>query len=172
MRVFLCITFFLLVIIPALAQRIDSENSILIFKVKKLGKNVEGSFSGMKGEVYINENDLSSSQVHASLDPSTVNTGNERRNEHLRSSDFFDVEAFPEIHFVSNEIQQSKDELLLIGVLTMHGVSKEVTIPAVFADNGVKGNLVVDRFDYRVGEDIGTTLVGSEVEIFFECVWK
>jgi hypothetical protein len=42
----------------------------------------------------------------------------------------------------------------------------------VVVDNGIKGNLVVDRFDYGVGDDIATTLVGSEVEIFFECVWK
>ena len=172
MRIFLCIAFFLFVISPALAQRIDSENSSIIFKVKKLGKNVEGTFSGMKGEIHINENDLSSSQVQVSLDPSTINTGNERRNEHLKSEDFFGVEAFPEINFVSHEIQQSKDELLLTGELTLHGVSIEVTIPAVVVDNGIKGNLVVDRFDYGVGDDIATTLVGSEVEIFFECVWK
>lgn len=152
------------------AQSIDSENSVVNFSISHIKLNtVHGSFVGMKGEISFDEADLASSWFRVSIDAASVNTGNEKRDNHLRNEDFFDVTQYPEISFESRSILKVGSSYKAKGVLTMHGVSKEVEIAFTYADNAFNGTLEISRFDYQVGEKTRALSVGEFVSLEISC---
>ena len=90
--------------------------------------NVHGKFTNVNGAVTIDEKDFSKSSVNATVDVSTVNTGVDKRDAHLKSADFFEVAKYPTMTFVSKKISGSGDEYHVIGDLTLHGVTKTVDL--------------------------------------------
>jgi polyisoprenoid-binding protein YceI len=86
---------------------------------------VRGVFGPVEGEVTIADDPLRSSVV-ARVDAASVTSGDEKRDEHLRSADFFDVEQYPAIVFASKRVEERGDSYVLVGDLTLHGVSREV----------------------------------------------
>ncbi len=148
------------------AQSLNSENSIVNFSIKNMKvRTVEGSFAGMKGEIRFDESDLVNSSFKVSIDAASVNTGNKKRDDHLRNEDFFHVEKYPLITYESSSIQRTNEGFLTTGTLSMHGVSKEVTFPFTFSDNQFRGTLDVNRFDYKIGEGTGTTSVDETASL-------
>lgn len=118
---------------PALAQtsswNIDPNHSTAQFTVRHLGlSNVTGTFNKVSGTVQLDEKDITKSQVDAVIDVASVDTRVEARDKDLRSPNFFDVEKYPTMEFKSTSIQKSGDGLKLVGNLTMHGVTKPVTL--------------------------------------------
>lgn len=89
---------------------------------------VHGGFEKLSGSLRYDPEQLSNSQVEVSIDASSVNTREPQRDTHLRSADFFDVEKFPSITFKSKKVEGSRDDLKVTGDLTIHGVTKEVTL--------------------------------------------
>jgi len=90
-----------------------------------------GSFGTFSGSVVIGEDPYQSS-VEVTIDPTSVSTGDAKRDEHLRSADFFDAEQFPEITFSSTKVRDHKgDRFVLEGDLTVHGVTRPVVLDAV-----------------------------------------
>ncbi|HFE65562.1 MAG TPA: polyisoprenoid-binding protein, partial [Caldithrix sp.] len=75
------------------------------------------------------ENNLDASSLTATIQVASINTGNEKRDTHLRSPDFFDARKYPVITFVSNKIEKAADGYLAHGPLTMKGITREITIP-------------------------------------------
>ncbi|MEM9990492.1 MAG: YceI family protein [Bacteroidota bacterium] len=170
-RLFLLGGFLLSIPSMLLAQRIDSAASSVTFEIKNMKINtVEGSFSGMKGEVNFDADDLSVCEFNVCIDASSVDTGNKKRDEHLRKDDFFHVERHPTICFTSSEIMRSGNAYTTKGVLDMNGVSKEVNIPFVLENNAFKGDLNINRFDYAIGDKYGKFMVDDEVTIRIKCV--
>ncbi len=154
------------------AQNIDTEQSKVSFAIGNLGFNtVEGTFTGMKGLVSLNA-DASQSVINVCIDAATVNTDNKKRDKHLRTEDFFDVEKYPTICFVSTGLTKTPNGFDAVGMLTMHGVTKEVTIPLTVNDNTISGTLMVNRKDYNVGEGTGKFTAGYDVEIDIHTVLK
>lgn len=150
----------------SIAQTINSDKSVVNFKVTNMKtKTVEGTFSGMKGTVNFSPENLASSNFDVCIDASTVNTQNEKRDKHLRTADFFDVEKYPTICFKSSSVTKKADQYLLKGTMTMHGITKEVTIPFTLSNNVFKGTLTVKRLDYKVGEGTKEFMVGNDIEI-------
>ncbi len=142
------------------AQSLNSDKSLVNFSIKNMKvRTVEGTFTGMKGEIRFDENDLDKSSFKVSVDAATVNTDNKKRDDHLRNADFFHVEEYPQISFESTSIELTSNGFSTKGMLTMHGVTREVEIPFTFSDNQFVGTLDVNRFDYKIGEDTGTTSV-------------
>src|ERR1700760_779155 len=90
--------------------------------------NVRGGFSGVQGTVVYDPADLGSSSVDVTIDQTTLNTGDTNRDTHVKSADFLDVEKHPTITFKSRKITRDGDDLKVIGDLTIHGVTKEVTL--------------------------------------------
>lgn len=154
-------------------QTINEKASQVDFKIKAGGlMNVKGTFTGMKGIFKLYPNDLGESGFYICVDASTVNTGNNKRDNHLRDPDFFEVEKYPKICFKSSSVTKTSDGYMTKGELTLHGVTKVVEIPFTFTNNTFVGTIVIDRFDYKLGEDFGTFKVGTEATVTITCVVK
>jgi polyisoprenoid-binding protein YceI len=120
--------------VPSLAETskwdFDSENSSAEFVCKHvMVTNVRGMMHKVSGSVVLDETTPASSKVNATLDVSTISTGVEERDTHLKSPDFFDVAKFPQITFVSTTVTKaSATSYSVTGNLTMHGITKPVTL--------------------------------------------
>lgn len=158
---------------------IDRNHSYVGFTVRHLAvSNVKGKFTDFSGHIMLNEQDITKSTVNVRIETNSIDTSNDRRDNHLRSEDFFAAERFPAVTFQSKRIERSDDGLVLIGDLTIRDITREVSIPFEIAgpvtmENGRKrmgaeGTLRVDRFDYelewnRLQEAV--QVVGDEVRI-------
>jgi polyisoprenoid-binding protein YceI len=90
---------------------------------------VKGRFKGVRGTITIDEADPARSAVEAELDAASLDTGNEQRDAHLKSPDFLDVERYPTITFRSTRVEpQGNERARVTGALTVHGVTREVTL--------------------------------------------
>lgn len=132
MKHVLCLTALSLTI-PVFAQnstwQIDPAHSAALFSVRHLGvSTVHGTFSKVTGTVVIDDKDPSKSSVRASIDTTTLTTENDQRDTHLKSPDFFDVSKYPTMTFESKQVTNSNGKIQVLGTLTMHGVSKDVTL--------------------------------------------
>ncbi|MFM7204813.1 MAG: YceI family protein [Myxococcota bacterium] len=111
-------------------QVIDVAHSTLNFTAVSFLLDTEGTFKKWEGELMLDRADITKSSVNVSIDVSSIDTRIEKRDEHLKGSDFFDVAKFPKITFKSTKVEKSGDKgFNLVGELTMHGVTKTVTLP-------------------------------------------
>lgn len=155
------------------AQTIDSGNSKVNFSIKNMKvRTVEGTFSGMKGEIRFDKTDLANSSFKVTIDAATINTENEKRDDHLRSEDFFHVETYPVISYESSSIKNTSEGYMTTGTLSMHGVSKEMEIPFTYSNKQFRGTLEVNRFDYKIGEGTGKATVGETASLEIIAVVK
>ena len=155
------------------AQSINAEKSVVKFKTTALMvDSVNGTFTGMKGEIQFDVNDLSGSSFNVCIDPSSVNTENQKRDDHLKNEDFFEVSKYLEICFVSTSIKKTKSGFETTGNLSMHGITKEIKIPFTFENNTFTGELKIKRLNYKIGEDYGSFTASKEAEIEIVCVLK
>lgn len=174
---------------PLLAQAatwtIDPEHSNIGFKVRHLMvSNVKGHFDKFTGTVDINEKDITKSKVDVSIDTASINTNVQKRDEHLRSADFFDVSKYPSMTFVSKKVAKAgKGKLKVTGDLTLHGVTKEVVLdvegPAKESKDpwgnirsGAVASTKINRKDFgltwNAALETGGVVVGDEVTINLE----
>jgi polyisoprenoid-binding protein YceI len=108
--------------------KIDPFHSEVSFVVRHLMvSKVRGRFDAFEGEIVTGE-DLTSSAAMATIDVASINTGNQTRDDHVRSADFFDAENHPTIQFVSRELIATSDGFSLNGDLTIRGVTKPVLL--------------------------------------------
>ncbi len=175
----------LLVLIMAisLAQTGDYKSNTahthVLFKAKHLGVAYTfGRFNEHEGSLYYDNMDPTDSQIEFNILTESVDTNNEKRDGHLRSPDFFDAANFPAISFKSDSIAKTDTEnnYLVSGKLSMHGVTKEITIPVEFTGSGKtpQGQDVIgfytefklDRSDYGMSNLLGAT-GGGELLIIF-----
>ena len=161
---------------------IDPVHSVAEFKVKHMMiSNVKGNFTSLKGILTLDENDVSKSQVEASIEAASINTREAQRDTHLKSADFFDVEKFPTLTFKSTSIKRVKDgELSVSGDLTIHGVTKSVVFevegPTATGKDpwgntriGLSATTKINRKDfgvvYNAALETGGILIGEDVTI-------
>lgn len=143
---------------------IDSVHSDVSFKVRHLISKTSGQFTDFDGTIVADFENLDSSSVIFTIKTASIDTKNEDRDNHLRSGDFFDAETYPEITFTSSKITKSgASSFAVTGTLTMHGVSKTVTLPVTFL-----GEMAGPRGDTVAGFEIETTLDRKEYGI----VWN
>jgi polyisoprenoid-binding protein YceI len=114
--------------------QLDASHSSVGFSVKHLMiATVKGSFTGIEASISGDEGDPSGATLKVDIDTATITTGNAQRDAHLRSADFFDVETFPAITFVGKRIVgDAFGDFRLVGDLTLHGVTREITLDATF----------------------------------------
>ncbi|MCK8496959.1 MULTISPECIES: YceI family protein [Myxococcus] len=176
----------LLVALPSLAFAatwdVDPAHSSAGFTVKHMMvSNVTGSFNIKQGAVNLDEKDITKSTVEATLDAATVNTGNAKRDEHLKAPDFFDTAKYPTITFKSTKVEKAGEgKLKVTGNLTMHGVTKpvvlDVTGPSAESKDpwgntrtGVSATTKLNRKDfgltYNTALETGGVAVGEEVTV-------
>src|ERR1700754_3667473 len=116
-------------VVPKGTWRVDAAHSKIGFAVKHMGvATVRGEFAEFEGALEIGD-DLASSKATGSVKTASVDTNQEARDNHLRSADFFEVEAYPEITFASTSIEKVDDETFNIaGDLTMHGETHPIEL--------------------------------------------
>lgn len=163
--------FLALISIKVHTQRIDSEASVVNFRIGNMRVNtVNGTFTGMRGTVQFDPLNLSGSVFSVCIDPATVNTGINRRDRHLKEETYFDVERFPSICYVSDIISTSEQGFVTRGRLTMKGITRNVTIPFIKEGNTFRGMLTLNRLDYNVGDGVSTFVVSNPVELEIICI--
>jgi polyisoprenoid-binding protein YceI len=165
--------------------QIDPGHSSFQFKVRHLMiSNVKGDFTRAKGTVTIDDKDITNMKIELAIDATSVSTDNTKRDEDLRGPDFFDVAKYPTITFVSKKVaKDGPDRLKVTGDLTIHGITKEITVdvegptpevkdPWGGFRRGATATTKINRKDFgltwnRVLET-GGVLVGDEVNICLE----
>ena len=109
--------------------KIDPAHSSAQFVVRHMMiTNVRGGFSNVQGTVVYDAADLAASTIEVTIDPATLSTGDARRDAHVKSAEFLDIEKYPTITFKSSTITKDGDGLKVRGNLTLHGVTKEVVL--------------------------------------------
>ena len=155
------------------AQIIDINQSKVEFNIGSFGfLSVDGTFGGMTGSVNFSPNNLNDSKFDVCIKAKTISTGIKMRDEHLRDEDFLHVEKYPNICFTSQEIKKDGAKYSVKGSLTLHGITKLVLIPFEYKNGTLKGEFVINRSDYKIGENTGRFSVGEEVTITIVCVLK
>jgi polyisoprenoid-binding protein YceI len=158
---------------------IDTAHSNVGFKVRHLVARVTGSFNDFDGTITVDFENLDRSSVEFVIKSASVDTGDEKRDGHLRSADFFDVEQWPEITFKSNKItKKDKDTFVVAGTLTIRGTSNPVVLNVDYLGEiqamggtraGFEVSTSIDRRDYGVSWnrllDSGGLVLGDDVEV-------
>lgn len=170
--------------IPALAETtewtIDTAHSSIGFSVPHLVvSEVDGTFAKYSGKALLDEADLTKSQVEFTAEVASIDTDEPKRDEHLKGPDFFDAAKFPQLTFKSSKITKAGKGYKVKGTLTMHGVSKEVTLDATLSQavknpwgkqvRAAKITGKVKRTDFGLNWnkalETGGVLVGEDVTI-------
>ncbi len=182
----LLITFILPpVLAGAATYQIDSDHTSAQFKVRHLMvSNVKGEFSRISGTIVIDDQDISRSKVDVKIDVAAINTGISKRDEHLRSADFFDLAKYPVMTFVGKKVKRSGDgQLKVTGDLTIRGITREVVLdvegptaevkdPWGLVRRGASATTKINRKDFGLtwnkALEAGGVAVGDEVAITIE----
>ncbi len=162
--------------------KVDEVHSSIGFAVKHLMiSTTRGEFTDYTGEIQFDPQDLSSFSVDIVIEAKSINTRNEKRDGHLMSAEFFDVETYPTLEFKGKQLVKNGDGYDLTGDLTIKAVTKEVMIPITIAGPiqrkdgeaiGLSGEIIINRQDYGVSwsktMDQGGLMVDNNVKILIE----
>ena len=161
----------------------DASHSQIGFKVKHLGiSNVRGHFKKYDVSISLDGTDLSTLKTEATIKTGSIFTDNERRDGHLRSSDFFSADDFPDMTFKSKGVRNvNGSEFEIVGDLTIRDVTKEVVLEAEFLGAATMGDseragfeaiTTINRLDYGLAwnkvTEAGGFVVGHDVQIILE----
>lgn len=163
---------------------IDPDSSRIGFEARHaVVTKVHGAFHDFAGTAVLDGDDPSRSRVELTIEVASLSTGHNKRDDHLRTNEFFDAARFPQIHFVSTQVRRVKPSLFeLTGNLTIKGVTKAVTVPfefnGVVADSwgnhcaGFEGRIELNRRDWGVNFsaalEAGGVLVSDKVTLSFD----
>jgi polyisoprenoid-binding protein YceI len=168
----------------AVTYRIDPAHSLIELSAKHMMfTTVKGRFTGVTGTIFEAANDpTGTSSVEAEIDTATLTTGDEKRDQHLRSADFLDVDHYPRISFKSTRVEGSGEQYRVIGDLTIHGTTREVTLDTTLNGSGknpwglelvgYSAQTEINRKDFglnwNVALETGGVLVSDKVKILLE----
>lgn len=153
----------------------DPAYSTVEFVVRNFFYNVKGCFSVLEGSIVLDEDDIRRSSVTAIIKASSIDTGNKRRDAHLKSADFFDAEEFPDIEFKSSKVQRGKDRdsLDVEGTLTIKDKSRSVALAVNEMDRSrspsgeeyvyYSATAELDRFAF--GINYGRGVIGRKLKV-------
>jgi len=163
---------------------IDPSHSTAEFSVRHLMiTNVKGRFGKLSGTVEYDPAHPEQTKLEATIDATSIDTRDEKRDAHLRSPDFFDVEKFPTLTFTSTEVKKTGDGFTALGDLTMHGVTKPVVLEIEGPSDATKdpwGNTRIGAsataklnrkdwgLNWNAALEAGGVLVGETVKITLE----
>jgi len=164
---------------PAATWNIDTTHSNLEFKVRHFFSQVSGTFTDWQGTLEFDPADPTATEIDVTIQATSIDTKNEKRDNHLRSEDFFWVEKNPELSFRSTSIEKAEDGYKVHGFLNMRGVEKPVILDAEFLGAGPDGwggtragfsaTTVVNRKDWGINWnkalDQGGAMLGDDVTI-------
>lgn len=156
---------------------IDPAHSSVDFTVKHLAlSNVHGHFAGLKGSITVNDADITKSTVSVTIDTTTIDTGVQMRDNDLKGPNYFDVAKFPTASFASTSVSGSSGHLTVNGNLTLHGVTKPVTLdvegptgPITGMDkkphSGFSATTTLKRKDFGIGANTPDNIISDEIKL-------
>ena len=166
--------------IGADVYQIDPQHTDVGFSIRHMViNNVKGSFKDFAGTIEYDGTDPLTINAGGTIKAASIDTGIAGRDEHLRGADFFDVAKFPEITFQGERVEKQGDGFALIGKFSMHGVTKDISMPFTISGPivdpygktriGIETSLILNRKDYGINWsktlDNGGLVVGDEVKI-------
>jgi polyisoprenoid-binding protein YceI len=118
---------------------IDPSHTLIEFGVKHMMvSTVKGRFTGVQGTITADEQNPANSHAEVTIDATSITTGNEQRDAHLRSADFLDAETYPSITFTSTRVQPTSDTTFdVTGDLTIRGTTRQVTLGVELNGRGI-----------------------------------
>jgi polyisoprenoid-binding protein YceI len=158
----------------------DKAHSTVGFQVRHIFTNVSGRFTDYAGTIQVDRAKPESSTVELTIQATSIDTAEPKRDGHLRTADFFDVANHPTITFKSTAVKANgKDSYLVTGDFTMHGVTKQITLPVTVLGEGkdpmgnekmgLETSFTLNRKDYGLNWnralETGGVLVGDEVKV-------
>jgi len=155
---YLCTLLFLLTLNNVFVQyKPVDDGSTIEFTIKHFGIPTSGRLSGLSGSITFDIHSLNTAKFDVSVQSSSVNTGINLRDNHLRDEEFFWSEKYPTIRFVSTGVKatEKKDILAVTGNLILKGITKEITLPFTVNEMNsgyiFKGNFAIDRGEFHIG---------------------
>jgi polyisoprenoid-binding protein YceI len=157
---------------------LDPNHSTIGFSVSHLViNNVHGKFNEFKGTVVVDDKAIK--EAKGTIEVKSIDTGIAKRDEHLRTPDFFDAQKYPTITFVSKKAEKQGDETVLTGDFSMHGMTKEISLPVKISGPitdpwggtriGLHAKTKISRkgfgVSYNATSKTGSAVVGDEIEI-------
>jgi polyisoprenoid-binding protein YceI len=175
----------LALLLPALAvaeqavYKVDADHSGVGFSVRHFVSNVPGHFRDFDGVIKYDKQNPAASSVEFTVKAASIDTSNNDRDEHLRGKDFFDVQSFPNLTFTSTKVTaKDANNLDVTGNLTLHGVTKEITLPVQVLGSmktptgekaGFETAFTINRKDYGIVWnrvlDAGGSVLGDDVKV-------
>jgi polyisoprenoid-binding protein YceI len=159
----------------------DPAHSQLDFSITHMAvSNVHGRFGHVTATIAYNGTDITKSTVTASIDVAGIDTGEDARNTHLKSGDFFDVATYPTAAFTSTSVTKNATGLTIAGNLTLHGVTKPVILMAEGPRGpvespmdhkqhaGFSATTTIKRSDFGIGAKFPAAVVGDDVKLDIE----
>jgi polyisoprenoid-binding protein YceI len=158
----------------------DKAHSEVVFSILHMSlSKVHGGFGNIGGKIVWNEADITKSSVEVTIDVTTVDTGVTGRDSDLKSDHFFDVAQFPTATFTSTSVTKNGDKLAVAGNLTLHGVTKPVTLdvdgptgPVPGMDKkphaGFSATTTIKRTDFGIASKFPTAMLGDDVHLSIE----
>jgi polyisoprenoid-binding protein YceI len=143
---------------------------------------VRGHFDQFEGNAHVDTTTPANSSVNVTIEAASVTTGNEQRDGHLKTPDFFDIANYPQITFVSTSVERDGSDWDITGDLTINGVTKSVTIPFEETGSakdpfgntrvGFEGDVTIDRTEWNLSFnaalETGGVLVSEKVKLEFD----
>ncbi len=162
---------------------IDSMHNGATFKISHAGLSwIYGRFNDVSGSFTLDPDDPGKCAFQVTIKAESIDTGNQKRDDHLRSPDFFNVKQYPEITFKSTDVKPAKDGYQVTGDLTMHGVTKPITFtllggrkgefPKGVQRTGFSTELILKRADFGIDKFPGMLGDDVHVAVSFEGVKK
>ena len=164
---------------PSGKWTLDNSHSRLGFVLNHMGiAELQGDFRTVSATITSKGADFNDAVIELTAASASVNTGFQMRDDHLKTADFFDAEKFPEITFKSTSVKKikgSEKEYEVIGKLTLHGITKNVTLKAVHSGSsktksgsdlaGFKVTGTIKRSDFGVGASLPSSVASDEVQL-------
>lgn len=165
--------------VPSGKWTLDNSHSRLGFVLNHMGiAELQGDFRTVSANITSKGTDFTDAVIELTAQTSSINTGFQMRDDHLKTADYFDAEKFPELTFKSNSVKKLKNsdrEYEVQGKLTLHGITKDVTLKAVHTGSSktksgsdlagfkVTGN--IKRSDFNIGASLPTSVASDEVQL-------
>jgi polyisoprenoid-binding protein YceI len=161
-KIYILISFLLCGLFVSAQQKLTpvDASSQVHFTIKNFAINTNGKLSGLKGQIVFDRNKPANSSFDITADVASINTDNNKRDNHLRAEDFFDAARYPVIRITGKAINVAANSYLLKGNLTIKNITKAIEIPFTTTPQGkgllFEGAFRINRLDYTVGKESAT----------------